>query len=101
MSGNKDSDGGWKKFLWNSEKGEFLGRTGSSWCLSHTPRSEKHEIVYNKSDRTSFKKYIESMDKLLENYEESNQTEQKKYEDCGGKYKPIINQGLSYSLADP
>ncbi|XP_062390825.1 sodium/potassium-transporting ATPase subunit beta-233-like [Sardina pilchardus] len=31
MPSDKDA-GGWSAFLWNSERKEFLGRTGCSWC---------------------------------------------------------------------
>lgn len=68
--------------------------------LSHTPRSDKSEIAFNKNDETTYAKYIKSMGALLEKYDVARQTDQMKFEECGGKYTPLI-QGLSYSLADP
>ncbi|XP_072246192.1 sodium/potassium-transporting ATPase subunit beta-1a [Leuresthes tenuis] len=136
MSGNKDSDGGWGKFVWNSEKREFLGRTGGSWfkitlfyvifygCLagifigtiqamlltlsdykptyqdrvappglSHTPISVKSEISFILSDPASFKKYVDSMDSLLKNYDDARQTKEMKYEACGESPLPYKDRG--------
>ncbi|TMS20525.1 sodium/potassium-transporting ATPase subunit beta-1a [Larimichthys crocea] len=136
MSGNKDSDGGWRTFLWNSEKREFLGRTGCSWfkiisfyvifyiCLagifvgtiqallltlsnykptyqdrvappglSHTPRSEKSEIAFTKSDEGSYKKYTDSMKTFLRQYDDDRQTDQMKFEDCGDSPRPYTDRG--------
>lgn len=63
--------------------------------LSHTPRSDKSEIAFSKSDESTYKKYIDSMKTFLEQYNPDRQSDQMKFEDCGSKYKPII-QGLSY-----
>ncbi|XP_036400899.1 sodium/potassium-transporting ATPase subunit beta-1-like [Megalops cyprinoides] len=133
---NKDGDGGWKKFLWNSEKKELLGRTGGSWLkillfyvifygclagifigtiqamlltlsnykptyqdrvappgLSHTPRSEKSEMAFNKNDANSFSKYTKAMSDFLEMYNDSKQEDPTKYEECGETPGEYINRG--------
>lgn len=55
--------------------------------LSHFPRSEKAEIYFSLSDAGSYKTYTNSIKKFLEVYEDKEQLDQMKYEDCGGKYE--------------
>lgn len=40
----------------------------------------------------TFKKYIDSMKTFVEKYNDDLQVDSKNYEDCGGKYKPIIQR---------
>ncbi|XP_075999931.1 sodium/potassium-transporting ATPase subunit beta-1b [Genypterus blacodes] len=132
MPANKN-DGGWKKFVWDSETGEVLGRTGGSWfkiigfyiifygCLagifigtiqalmltlsnykptwqdrvsppglSHTPRPEKAEVSFNLNDVGTYLPYAKTMRDFLAKYDDENQRDQMRYEDCGeepGEYK--------------
>uniref|UniRef100_A0A8C6WF25 Sodium/potassium-transporting ATPase subunit beta n=1 Tax=Neogobius melanostomus TaxID=47308 RepID=A0A8C6WF25_9GOBI len=125
MPKDKD-DGGWKRFLWNSETGEFLGRTGGSWfkialfyvifysCLagifigtiqgmlltlsnykptwqdrvappglSHTPKSDKAEMTFNVNDLESYLPYTKALKEFLSKYDEKEQSDPTKFEDCG------------------
>ncbi|XP_037554219.1 sodium/potassium-transporting ATPase subunit beta-1a [Nematolebias whitei] len=143
MSGHKDSDGGWRNFIWSSEKKEFLGRTGGSWfkillfyvifygCLagifvgtiqamlltlndykpkyqdrvappglSHTPLSEKSEISFKVNDAASYMKYIEKMNELLNKYNDTRQTTDLKFEDCGDTPQHYKDRGSLESDSD-
>ncbi|CAK6976529.1 sodium/potassium-transporting ATPase subunit beta-1b [Scomber scombrus] len=135
MPANKE-DGGWKKLLWDSEKGEVLGRTGGSWfkiigfyiifygCLagifigtiqallltlsnykptwqdrvappglSHTPRVEKGEVSFNLNDIETFLPYTRALKDFLTMYDDENQRDQMKYEDCGEEPAEYKNRG--------
>uniref|UniRef100_A0AAZ1XZP9 Sodium/potassium-transporting ATPase subunit beta n=1 Tax=Oreochromis aureus TaxID=47969 RepID=A0AAZ1XZP9_OREAU len=57
--------------------------------LSHTPRSDKSEISFTRSDQSSYSKYVQSMNEFLEMYNDTKQNGDP-YEDCGkfpGTYK--------------
>lgn len=41
------------------------------------------------SDTETYEKYVNAMEKFLKQYDDGIQTNEMKYEDCGGKYKPV------------
>lgn len=135
MPSNKD-DGGWKSFVWNSEKGELLGRTAGSWLkillfyvifygclagifigtiqamlltlsnykptwqdrvappgLSHTPYSLKSEVAFNLNDAGTYLPYTKALKDFLAKYNDEDQLDQMKFEDCGDEPADYKNRG--------
>lgn len=52
--------------------------------LSYTPRAEKGELSYSIGNEDSYRPFTKAMRELLEPYKEQMQTDDMKYEDCGG-----------------
>ncbi|XP_043983604.1 sodium/potassium-transporting ATPase subunit beta-1-like [Gambusia affinis] len=135
MSGEK-SGGGWRKTIWNSEKREFLGRTGSSWLkisvfyviffavlfglyvgtmlvfektlslykpkyqdrilpsgLSFSPHASNFDIIFKIGDPSSYEKYVKTLQKFIEQYNDEKQIDDMKYEDCGTTPKLYTERG--------
>lgn len=55
--------------------------------LSHFPRSEKAEISFKMSDNKTYNTYTKSITDFLERYHDDRQTNEMKFESCGGKYE--------------
>ncbi|XP_017281860.1 sodium/potassium-transporting ATPase subunit beta-1b [Kryptolebias marmoratus] len=135
MPANKD-DGGWKKFFWNSETGELLGRTGGSWfkitlfyvifygCLggifvgtiqallltlddfkptwqdrvappglTHAPVLDKGEVTFHPNELESYLPFTKAMREFMSKYDDDNQKDSMKFEDCGLEPADYKNRG--------
>lgn len=53
--------------------------------LSHTPRSEKSEVSFSLNEMETYLPYTKALRDFLVKYEDDNQRDQMKYEDCGGR----------------
>ncbi|CAK6976530.1 sodium/potassium-transporting ATPase subunit beta-1b [Scomber scombrus] len=61
--------------------------------LSHTPRVEKGEVSFNLNDIETFLPYTRALKDFLTMYDDENQRDQMKYEDCGEEPAEYKNRG--------
>ncbi|CAI5637724.1 unnamed protein product [Oreochromis niloticus] len=61
--------------------------------LTHTPRSDKAELAFNPRAVETFLPHTKALREFLNNYDESKQKDQMKYEDCGDEPADYKNRG--------
>lgn len=53
--------------------------------LSHTPRSDKTELSFNPAELETYLPHTKALREFLAKYDEDNQMDLSKFEDCGGR----------------
>lgn len=61
--------------------------------LTHTPRSDKSEVGFNLNDFETYLPYTKALKEFLAKYDEEQQRDQMKYEDCGDEPAEYKNRG--------
>lgn len=54
--------------------------------LTHTPRSDKSEVTFSVNDVETYLPYAKALRDFLAKYDEDQQKDQMKFEDCGGSF---------------
>ncbi|XP_029463703.1 protein ATP1B4 isoform X3 [Rhinatrema bivittatum] len=74
-----------KKFIWNPEQREFMGRTAESWGVMIRPYTNGFQFAFNASETSTWSSHVESMHDFLEAYNDSLQAA-KNVECTPGRY---------------
>lgn len=69
--------------------------------LSHSPRPDKAEISFSMSDNTTYSAYVDHMKAFLKAYDKQRQSDETKFEDCGGTTSSKITFKPMYISINP